>query len=56
MEKDFVDPIVNAFEAIAKATAASDKSLLELIQLLTDRMIKLEDKVNLLLMRTKGEN
>lgn len=50
-----VDPIIEAFETLAKATVESDKSLLELIQTVTARVIELEDKVNLLLYQTKGQ-
>jgi hypothetical protein len=52
---ELVEPIVVAFETLAKATVESDKSLLELIQAVTARVIELEDKVNLLLMVTQGK-
>jgi hypothetical protein len=53
--EEIVDPIITALEYIAKATVESDKSLLELVKALTDRVLMLEDKVNLLLMTTRGK-
>lgn len=52
---ELADPIIAAFEILAKNTVASDKALLDLIQAVTDRVLTLEDKVNLLLMETKGK-
>jgi len=51
-----VDPIIQAFEALAKGTVENDRVLLELIQTVMNRLIQLEDKVDLLLMKTHGEN
>jgi hypothetical protein len=53
--EQIVDPIIKAFETLGKATVESDRSLLELINALTIRLIALEDKVNLLTYPTKGQ-
>lgn len=53
--EQIVDPILEAFKTLADATVKSDRSLLELIHVLTARVILLEDKVNLLSYSTKGQ-
>ena len=48
--KQIVDPIIQAFEMIAKATVESDRSLFELVQLLGKRVERLEEQMTSLML------
>ena len=48
--KKIVDPIIQAFEMIAKATVESDRSLFELVQLLGKRVERLEEQMTSLML------